>query len=141
VRRPHRDHIERDERLEQHGEDLTAMRADFERAITEAAATPSVAADLRHLSRVLQDAGALVEARLVCQRALIIDTQAFGRTHPVVAVDLRCLGHILWDTGDHYGAEYCFDRAREIESYGLTSDVRSIAPWRRRPRRRTRRFC
>ena len=92
--------------------------------------TPTWPSDVNNLGSVLQDLGDLPAARAAFERALAIDSAAFGPDHPNVAIDVNNLGMVLQDLGDLPAARAAFERA-------LAIDERSLRP--RPPQRGQRR--
>jgi tetratricopeptide (TPR) repeat protein len=99
------------------GETADALR--WTRAAVDAASElmpedPSAAVILDNLATVLEDQGALAEARPLFERALAIREQQLGPEHPDTATSLNNLGKLLHEQGALAEARPLLERALAI---------------------------
>lgn len=86
----------------------------------EEAKIEGTSALLNNLGSHLRDVADYTDAKMFFERAIRVDEDTFGASHPNVAIGLRNLGSVLSDLGDLQEATIAFERALKIDesTYG-----------------------
>ena len=82
---------------------------------------------LNEAGRYLRVRAELAEAKVVLERALAIDENAYGPDHPTVAIRVNNLGGVLRDLGDLEGARASYERALAIDEAAYGPDHSGVA--------------
>lgn len=69
----------------------------------------------------------LLEAKVICERALAIGEKVYGPDHPKVAICVNNLGAVLEDMGDLQGAKKHYERALSIDEKVYSQDHTGVA--------------
>src|SRR5262249_19732476 len=99
---------------------------------------PALAAPNREMNEIaalnqkaveLYQAGNYAEAISLVQRALGLQEQALGPTHPAVAAALMGLGGCVYAAGDFAGARLLYERALKIQEQALGPTHPTVAAY------------